>query len=324
MNKNLLDWGVSEGHIIPYGSYDNQVCLFYTGNEDKKSITIGTHEQPVLAVSSFCREEKIVDILSASQDNSVFLWKLNLEDNSASLRMKLNGHDGAVEDVSYSPSGNLAASCGWDQKILIWTFTDESFLEQYTTINNKRKKKDLSSNETQIMNPRSSMEGHMQAISSLKWISEEQLLTGSWDHSLRFWDVDSGVCTNQLHGNKVILSVDYSNQNNMIVTGHADKSVRLWDPRVKSTVENNNINTSLQSHKNWVSCVKWHPTNSNLFISGSYDTNVKIWDIRAKTPLYSLNSQHKDKIFTISWLTDNNFVTGGADQNLLFYTFPSN
>lgn len=330
IDNNLLEFnrklsGINyPGSIVPFGSYDNQVCIYFVGDEGREnpSIKIGSHEQPVLAISSFMRSDKSVEIASGSQDGQVFLWDFDLKEK-ANLKFKLEGHTGAVEDVSFSPSGDLIASCGWDEKIIIWNFDEDNIVDHHEVDNKKRLKKDTKANTTQIVKPLNMMEGHIQCISSLKWASEDEIITAGWDHSVRTWDVDSGVNTNQISGNKVILSLDYSSQNNLIVTGHADKTVRLWDHRIKSSEDSNLISTMLSSHTNWVSTVKWHPTNSNLLISGSYDTNIKVWDIRAKTPLHTLNNQHKDKVFALSWLNENSFVSGGADQNLRFYSFPT-
>lgn len=306
-------------NIIPFGTYDHQVCVYRLGNEEGSSITIGTHDQPVLTVSSYMKTDSSMEIASGAQDGTINIWEYDL-DSKAFLKYKLlDGHGSAVECVSYSPSGDLMASCGWDEKIVVWSFDEDNLVEQHQTSGNKKRK---TSEQCQYIKPRTFMEGHMQCVSSLHWISEDEIASASWDHSVRLWDVDSGICTHQMNGNKVILALDYSKENNLIVTGHADKTVRLWDPRVKANEENSLINTTLSSHSNWVSAVKWHPSDSNLLISGSYDSNIKVWDIRAKTPLHTLSNQHTDKVFALSWLSENSFVSGGADNNLRFYTFP--
>lgn len=318
--------------IIPYGAYDTQVCCFderlVKSQPDDSTWSIGTHAQPVLGVSSYFRGGATFDLATCSQDGSVSVWHVNAEKRNAHNIFNLVGHDGAVEHVEFDPTGKLIASSSWDGEIKIWDLSDVE-VKQNASEERKSKKsktKETSNNEGALngavteISARSTFEGHMQCVSTLQWLDTERLVSGSWDHSLRFWDVESGVCTSHLDGNKVILTLDVSDKNGLIATGHADKSVRTWDPRV--SVATTSLSTSYTSHTGWVSAVQWHPTDANILISGSFDSNIKIWDLRSSTPLHTLASQHKDKVTTLAWLDHTHFASGGADKYIRTYTFP--
>jgi ribosome biogenesis protein YTM1 len=309
--------------------------------EDAKPWSIGSHSQPVLSVSSYFRGKNIFDLASCSQDSSVLVRRVEADKQESKITHKLEGHEGAVEHVEFDPTGKLLATCAWDDTIKVWDLNDAQATKTHISgapassngnemdvtekkKSNKRSKVAESksgSDEVALIPARSTLVGHNQCVSTLQWISADQLVSGSWDHSLRFWDVESGVCTKHFDGNKVILSLDHSELNGLVATGHADKTVRTWDPRV--SFETSSLSTAYTSHTGWVSAVSWHPTNANLLISASFDTSIKVWDLRSTTPLHTMPSQHQDKVTTLAWLDADTFVSGGADKFVRTYSFPN-
>lgn len=317
----------STGSYIAYGAYDSQISLLDSTKQEENNVTpwlVGLHSQPVLSVSTYFRRKNVCDLASCSQDGTVSVWNVDVEKTRSTMTHNCVGHEGAVEHVEFDPLGKLLATSSWDDTIKIWDLNDEVELDGADRKSTKKAKKseDLKAAKTAgaaNVEARSTFIGHNQCVSVLQWISSDQIVSGSWDHSLRFWDVDSGVCTQHFDGNKVILSLDYSPLNGLVATGHADKTVRTWDPRV--SVASTSLSTAYTSHTGWVSAVLWHPTNPHLFISGSFDTHIKVWDLRSTTPIHTLPSQHKDKVTCLSWLDNDHFVSGGADKYIRTYTF---
>lgn len=315
-----------KGSYIPYGAYDSQVCVLDQVKVNAEAAwQVGCHAQPVLGVSSYFRGDGVFDLASCSQDASVTVWNVDAVNQKAKETHSLVGHEGAVEHVEFDPTGKLLATCSWDDTIKIWDLNEGVLLEEPKERKSKKSKRKEAEEEPKVstrltVEARSTLNGHMQCVSVLKWMSTEKLVSGSWDHSLRFWDVESGVCLQHFDGNKVILSLDHSRTNGLILTGHADKTVRTWDPRV--SVQTTTLTTAYVSHSGWVCAVAFHPSNDHIFISGSFDSNIKIWDIRSTTPLHTLPSQHLDKVTCLAWLDDDHFVSGGADKYLRTYTFP--
>jgi WD40 repeat protein len=55
------------------------------------------------------------------------------------------------------------------------------------------------------------------------------LASGSWDNTIRLWDIDSGKCLNTLSGHSgVIYSTAFSPDGQILVSGSADTSVKIW------------------------------------------------------------------------------------------------
>lgn len=144
--------------------------------------------------------------------------------------------------------------------------------------NIKKKKSDVLSPAASVKTPIITLSGHSESISSCKWLDDKTVCTGSWDHSIKIWDVYVGQETQTLKSlSKIYLSIDYSRPNGLIAAGLSDSIVRIYDPR---SSEGALVKISLSSHTGWCSSVAWSKTNANLIVTGSYDNLAKMWDIR--------------------------------------------
>jgi WD40 repeat protein len=140
---------------------------------------------------------------------------------------------------------------------------------------NKKKKSDMSST---VKTPIITLAGHTENISSCKWIDDTTVVTASWDHSIKVWDMFAGHEVHTMKSlSKIFLSIDYSPVNKLIAAGLNDSVIRVYDHRSN---EGNLVKISLTSHTGWCPSVCWSRTNENLLVSGSYDTLAKLWDIR--------------------------------------------
>lgn len=75
------------------------------------------------------------------------------------------------------------------------------------------------------------LKGHRDCISCVSWTNDTEILTASWDHTLKLWDAEIGGIKKELIGNKAFFHCDYSAVNRCILTASADKLIRLYDPR---------------------------------------------------------------------------------------------
>jgi ribosome biogenesis protein YTM1 len=141
----------------------------------------------------------------------------------------------------------------------------------------------------------------------------DTLFSGSWDHSIRQWDVNQESNVATINCETTVLDLKES-ASGLLATGHSDCLVRLWDTRTGLAMR-----VSLSSHTNWSSCVAWSPDNGNHVASGGYDGNVKIWDIRSSSvPLYSIASVETpgEKVLCVDWTADAGLVSGGSDGKI--------
>lgn len=153
----------------------------------------------------------------------VMIWEWNTETNAVECIYVCEGHERGIDSLATSPSMKLLASGSWDTMLKIWS------CELRTDDESASKKVKGELGETR--KPISTLAGHREAISAVQWIDEDTLLTGSWDHTLRVWDLEFGGLKSEINGNKPFFGVSYSKLNGTVITSSADKHLRLYDLR---------------------------------------------------------------------------------------------
>ena len=147
--------------------------------------------------------------------------------------------------------------------------------------------------------PQRRLQGHHHFVSDVVLSSDGHFaLSGSWDKTLRLWDLGTGKTTRRFEDHtKDVMSVAFSADNRQIVSGSRDKTIKLWNTlaQCKYTIQED-------GHQDWVSCVRFSPNNQNpIIVSASWDKYVKV--IYLSVFLYSSSSKHGKFILSLAFLT---------------------
>ncbi|XP_011502838.1 PREDICTED: ribosome biogenesis protein WDR12 homolog isoform X1 [Ceratosolen solmsi marchali] len=288
------------------GCYDNTLHLWTA--KGKHHLTIPGHSSPIKAVAWISLDGDIGVFVSASQDQTAILWKWNVESNSVETVHICKGHERGLEAVGVNSLSNLMATGSWDTMLKIWSTSLQDDSENGESAS-KRKKTDCS--KTRV--PLRTMKGHKEAISGVVWSDKTEIITSSWDHTLKIWDTELGGVKHEFTGNKSFFDLDYSPLSKVLITASADKHIRLYDPR---STEGAVVKSMFTSHTQWVQSIRWSTTEEHLFMSGAYDNNVKLWDARSpRAPLFDL-SGHEDKVLCCNWSNPKFLVSGGTDNTV--------
>eukprot|EP00944_MAST-04C_sp_MAST-4C-sp1_P001147 g1147.t1 len=133
--------------------------------------------------------------------------------------LQLNGHVDRVFNVAFSPLiNNVIASGSNDQTIRVW---------QIHRINhNENAQPDLTGNCKCIL------KGHSDNIRALTWCSELPfiLYSGSWDATIRVWNVDTEECMSVLKGHQadVYRIASHSERPFRFISSSRDTTMRVW------------------------------------------------------------------------------------------------
>merc|ERR1712142_139491 len=176
---------------------------------------------------------------------------------SLQLRGTLVGHNGWVTQiVTNRHFPDMILSSSRDKSLILWKLTRE---------------------ENNYGIPQKRLRGHSHFISDVVLSLDGHFaLSGSWDKTLRLWDLAAGKTTRRFEDHtKDVLSVAFSADNRQIVSGSRDKTIKLWNTlaQCKYTIQED-------GHSDWVSCVRFSPSNNSpIIVSCGWDKAVKVWSL---------------------------------------------
>ena len=156
------------------------------------------------------------------------------------------------------------------------------------------------------------LRGHNHFVSDVVISSDGQFaLSGSWDNTLRLWEISTGKCTRRFTGHKNdVLSVAFSADNRQIVSGARDRTVKLWNTlgECKFTIQED-------GHTEWVSCVRFSPsTSAPVIVSAGWDKLVKVWGL-TNCKLRTTLTGHTGYLNTVTVSPDGSLcASGGKDE----------
>ncbi|KAH9610003.1 hypothetical protein KSS87_013976 [Heliosperma pusillum] len=274
------------------------------------------------ALTSLCvintdQDANDINVATASKDRTLRLWKFLADDSinhstTVTAYKVLRGHTAAVQCVSSQPSGQKVCSGSWDSTINLWETSCSDVDSDLVSIK-KRKKRGVAVETQSEGEVVSTLVGHTNCVSCVKWPKDDTIYSASWDHSIRIWDVEKGKATWTVFSGKVLNCIDVGGENSSLVAaGASDGTLRIWDPRRPESLA---PVYQFSSHTNWISACKWHNKSWLHLASASYDGKVMVWDLRTAWPLSVIGS-HDDKVLSIDWWKSDAIVSGGADSKM--------
>ena len=96
----------------------------------------------------------------------------------------------------------------------------------------------------------------------------KKIVTGSYDKTIKIWNLDNFICEKTIIEKYPILCVLEMEQN-MLLSGTEGNSIQLWNLNSSS----NYYIFSFQGHGLWINCLV--KLNESIFASGSNDSNIK-------------------------------------------------
>jgi WD40 repeat protein len=228
-------------------------------------------------------------------DFAVRLWDLE----AGKELKKLEGHDGELRTVAFSPDGKRALSAGWDKVPRLW---------------------DLESGKELVK-----FEGHTGSVRSAVFSYDgKRVLTASKDKTARVWDAATGkeLVKFEGHGDDVLCAA-FTPDGKRAVSGGADALVRLWDVETGKEVRR------FKGHSTviWSVAVspdgKWalsgagcRPRGDGFYSPAGEDSELRLWDVETGVLLHRLEGP-SGSVMAVRFSADGRTVAAGGSDRVI-------
>jgi WD40 repeat protein len=167
-----------------------------------------------------------------------------------------------------------------------------------------------SSNQKGSLDSVLTLTGHTNDVISVAYSPDgSQIVSGSWDKTIKIWDASTGAEIRTLTGHtNGVISVAYSPDGSQIASGSDDNTMKIWDALTGTEIR------TLRGHKNDVRSVAYSPDGSQI-ASGSLDFTIKLWDSSTGAEIRTLRG-HTNGVISVAYSPGSQIASGSDDNTM--------
>ena len=204
----------------------------------------------------------------------------------------LTAHTDTIRALAYSPDGQLLASAGKDQSIILW---------------------DSQTNQP-VGQP---LQGHTNWINALAFSPDSStLLSVSIDETIRRWNVSTGQLIGEPLNPKSteLWSVAFNPDGKTFATGDKDGTILLWDVATGKPLGN-----PLAGHTDLIYALTYSP-DGKILASASGDGTIRLWNADDGQPIGDPLAEHKGSVLAIAFSPDGTqLASTGVDDTVIIW-----
>lgn len=269
-----------------YPSYDHSHAILNGHSSETLSVT---------AVENFPNL-----LVSGGMDDVALVWNIQ----TGQVQARIEGFEDSTSIISFSVDGSFIAIGAENGTVMTFNTIDETF-----------------------SNSRSLLEGPTDSISFLSWHPRGAvLLAGSTDGMAYMWNAAKSKYMNTFIGHEGAINCgSFTADGKFVVTGSADRSVRVWNPVTGEAITR--IQTGVSNiggvfHRDEVRCLAVGPDQTNagpIIASGGADGQIFLSQ-RETGQIVSQLPSHPGGVESIAFspasITPMFIASGGADGHI--------
>jgi WD40 repeat protein/serine/threonine protein kinase len=156
-----------------------------------------------------------------------------------------------------------------------------------------------------------SLTGHRSVVTAVAELPDGRIVSGSYDHSSRVWDIASGRNVATMLGQHGMVTAMAVLPDGRVVSGSMDTALRIWEPESAET------RAEIRGHEDIVTALA--PLSGGRVVSGSDDKTLRIWDVASGQTIQVLEG-HGHWVGALAVLPDGRVVSGSDDNTLRIWT----
>ncbi|OAB57660.1 hypothetical protein AY600_00655 [Phormidium willei BDU 130791] len=241
---------------------------------------------------------------------------------------RLQGHNGGVTSISFSPNGRLIASAGSDRTIRVWDSQSGKEIQR--------------------------LAGNTSTVASLSFSPDGQrIVSGSQDGIIKLWELETGNVIHRIEAHsRGMTGLDFSSTGDFIVSGSRNSTAKIWDSETGEIIktfrsDNNIFEISLSPDEKILATAGYwgidlwdletgdklktfdgntspiysvdFSRDGKLIAAGDYNTNVTLWDVETGSKIQTLRD-HQDTVYSVKFSPiEQTIASGSGDKNLIIW-----
>ncbi len=292
-----------DGTQLLTSSYDKTARLWDVAT-GRLVTTFRGHDDWVWSVAFSTDETRVV---TASQDGSARVWDKSTGEQIAEpfIGHRKGNRQTPIYTAAFHPNGNLVASGGLDNRVLIW---DPDDIEAFDY--------KAAGTAAQLPPPKvaATLEGHRRAVWSVAFSEDgERLISGSLDNSVNVWDVKTGGLIKTLRGHAgSVRSCQFYTDDSFAVSGSLDRTVARWN--IEKYEEVRILRHVLKGHRNAIHDASFSHDGRQV-VTASLDGSAKLWDLDTGQSLRDFREGHEYMASGVLFFPDGRRLLTTAGDN---------